>query len=474
MNLIRREKSFFQRIPTEKNDEVKMEDLEYRDIELINTADILSLSINRVLKTKYSNNFIKIICIPYLAHLDRIIEHSNISNNDKVFKNFAEFYKFYWGSLFYGNTFAFEKKLKFEDGSYDVVFTSKINYYEKIIYKLYNIKYKEIEYSQEIYEVKTEIKKIERIKLAEELITNNILKAKHIVDNLPITLFEELTIKEEIIYPNTKVLWLGQIHNENYLFYLASQKERGARVIGQPHGGAFGQMESEFGNEQAERLLSDEYSIPEWSLQKKQLPNQRVSRNIFINIKNYKFLKKNNKKTLVILSFFIEDDHITNKLFFKKGITHISYFNKLLNNLDLFFKKDKFDFKMHPHQKDSKSKFEYLKTRYPESELIYKNNLNNVARDYDKVIHFEPWATSILELCSTKINQYVYLDDGTRISDNFKNFIEETKNKICSEEIDDGCFVMINNREFKEAYNASIGYPFFYASRIKELKEKMK
>jgi hypothetical protein len=103
--------------------------------------------------------------------------------------------------------------------------------------------------------------------------------------------------------------WLGQIFNENYLFFLAKLKERGTIVIAQPHGGVYCQMQGEIANELAERILADVYHTPSWEPLIKVFPNWRASRNLFLQLKSIMRRKLKKDKMLVLLGhIYIEDE----------------------------------------------------------------------------------------------------------------------------------------------------------------------
>jgi hypothetical protein len=430
-----------------------------------NQSRILSIHIKKILNLKQSEEYLKTIYVPFLAHFFQANKLKNLNkNNEIIFQNFSEFYIQIFGEVFYGKSKAFEKDLNFEKGQYDLTITSPINKYEKLVYFLKGINYHEIKYKE--YQKAKIIKPDEnkRKKLKDFLDNNKILfEDNKIIDWLPCTLFEGLIEQKDTLnYPTAKVHWLGQIHNEYYLFYLAYLKENKTKIIGQTHGGGFSQTQYLFGNEIAEMILSDEHHSPKWNSISKVFPNIRASRNLFINLRY--FFKRKKNKLIVITSYFIPDDHIVNLMFLDKETNHNEFYHSQLRNLNKYFNLS-IDFKTHPLENDIVVKCDYLKILYPGCQFISNISVQEIAHEYSGVIHMDAWNTALIELAGTNIKQYAYLGQEIKLNEGYKNFLLDN-NKI---NLKINPYIEINNKKYRSAYGASFLYPFMYSKLIKKL-----
>ena len=241
-----------------------------------------------ILSLQQSEAYLATVFVPFLAHTMQFNRLTQLKKPDElIFRNFAEFYIYLFGEEFYGTTKTFEIDLNWHYGDYDCIFTTPINIYEKIVYSIFGISFLELQYKP--YQIPKTInpEMTARRELKEIVLKNKLIfPDPELIDWLPCTLFEGLRGSVDTSkYPKAKVHWLGQIHNENYLFFLAHLKEKNTKIIGQVHGGCFSQMKFLFGNEIAEIMLADEHHAPLWNLTAKVFPNQRASRNLFINLK---------------------------------------------------------------------------------------------------------------------------------------------------------------------------------------------
>jgi hypothetical protein len=433
-------------------------------------SKLLAHSVRCILGLQQSEVYLATIFVPFLAHFMQANKLTLLKKqSDLIFQNFAEFYIHIFGDEFYGKTKAFEIDLNWQQGSYDCVFTTPINIYERAVYSITGISFLELQYKSYQIPKKIDHETAARKQL-KEVITRNrkIFSYPDLIDWLPCTLFEGL--KEPVNvekYPKSKVHWLGQIHNENYLFFLAHLKEQNTKIIGQVHGGAFSQLQFLFGNEIAETMLADEHHAPRWDFSAKVFPNQRASRNLFINLK-YRYFKKKQKKLLVITSYFIPNGNIVNPMFFDKNLSHSEfYFNQLLKLNEHF--STSLDFKTHSMEPHLEKKCGFLRELYPNCQFVSNVSVQKIAHNYIGVIHLDTWGTAIFELAGTNIRQYVYLGPELLLNSGYESFLWREKINSTRVDFENGAYIEVNNSKYKAAYGASYFYPFHFSKLIKIL-----
>jgi hypothetical protein len=434
-------------------------------------SKILAHSVRCILGLQQSEGYLVTIFVPFLAHFmqaSRLIQLEK--QNDLIFQNFAEFFVHIFGAEFYGTTKAFEVDFNWQCGDYDCIFTSPVNFYERTVYSIVGISFLELQYKSYQLPKTIEPEIAARKRLKEIVVENeNIFPHPALVDWLPCTLFEGLKEPVDVSkYPKTKVHWLGQIHNESYLFFLAHLKEKNTKIIGQVHGGAFSQVKFLFGNEIAEIILADAHHAPRWDFSARVFPNHRASRNLFINLK-YRSLQRRQKKLLVITSYFIPKGHLVNPMFFDGGLSHCEFYYNQLRNLGDHFSIP-LDFKTHPMEPDLAKKCSFLSDLYPGCQFISNVSVQEISHKYMGVIHLDTWGTAIFELAGTNVRQYVYLGPELLLNTGYESFLWHSK--ISSTRVDHkiGAYIEIDNSKYKAAYGASYLYPFYFSKLIKNLR----
>ena len=436
-----------------------------------NYVTLLANNVNSVLGTDYSQIFLETIYTPFIGHMVYFTEIFELKSCDSIFMNFSEVYDYIVGDEAKSNG-VFDRDIEWRSGSYDLVTLQHINIYEKIIYTIFGISYLEMKYKQCKEKIDRSPRLDLRLRLREIIDSEKNIFSDKLIDFLPYSLFEGL--KEgvkKIDYPSAKVHWLGQIHNEQYLLYLAYLKDRGVSVIGEPHGGGFSQVLPILGNEIAEMILSDKYHTPRWTETNNVFPNTRASRNLFLNIKDcYKNLfNKNKSKLLVCLGVFYKGTEPPfNKSFVKNGVI-TDFYTKQIKDLQDHFTVP-FDFKMHPTQVGGAEIENSLKQIYPACEIIKEGSFRQISHNYDGVIYFDFFGTGIIELASTNVAQYVYLGPELSIAKDYESFLWNTKLSSTRGSIQNGAYVKIDNKKYRAAYGASYFYPFYFSKLIKKLK----
>ncbi|MEI7707002.1 MAG: hypothetical protein WCI90_01950 [Chlorobium sp.] len=432
-------------------------------------AEILGAAAKKVLGDRYSDKYLQTIYIPFLAQLiqaDQIRPLNRLQS--PTFQNISQLLLYLWPDW---HSSIFENNRKWPEGNYDIIFDNRLNIYEKYVFKLFGISYCELQNAITEKEIVREDFKLRSILLKYLANVNDIFSAELIVDYLPCSLFEGLLTNTNIVnYPSAKVLWLGQIHNESYLFYLAYMKDKGVKVIAQTHGGAISQVEYIFATDISERLLSDIHHSGMWGNIYKAYPNWRASRNLFLNKKYFTYKKK--QKILVITTFFLIESRSEHKIWYSNNITSEEFYHKRLKDLNNHFDAA-FDFMAHPYQHDFDVKLSYLKSLYPDCAFIKNISVQEASHHYDAVIHLDTWATALIELSGTNIRQYVYLGPELLLNQGYERFLWNNKKSSTKKECINGCYVEVNNKKYKAAYGGSYLYPFYYARLIKKLKSQL-
>ena len=200
-------------------------------------------------------------------------------------ENFDELTLLVRGKECLGNPDILLYNIEVDTNSYDFISHARINIYEKIIFKIYGISHSELKNIKPDKAINYCHDIESRVRLRKYIKSFDV-DFPDLINLIPLTLFEglkEKKIDNNIIPP--KCHWLGQIYNENYIFYLATLKEKKTIIIGQPHGGTYCQIQHMTASEAADRLLTDIYHIPSWVFRVKSFPNWRASRNRFLQLK---------------------------------------------------------------------------------------------------------------------------------------------------------------------------------------------
>ena len=434
-----------------------------------NQAKLLAEGVQLVLCTPHSITFLETIFVPFIAHFNYFNQLKPLRKPEElIFRNFSEFYDFVV-DVESKNSLEFEYDIEWKEGDYDFVVIQPLNIYERFVYSLRRISYLEMKYvaSREVSEVEPDFESRNNLK---KLVMSggDTSLIPELIDCLPYTLFEKLKNgKNRIKYPSAKVHWLGQIHNENYLFYLAHIKEKGAVIIGQPHGGMFCQMQCPPGNEIAESILADHYLTPIWQKDRQAFPSLRASRNLFISIKNITLKKK--KKMLVLLGFlYMNTEPIFNRALTNNVCINDFYHTQLRNLKDHFG--TSFDFKIHPTQKeDALAQLRYLYDLYPDCEILTSGGAQRLSHGYAGVIHLDAWGTAIIELAASRIPQYVYVGPEILLNESYGSFLWNTRKSSTRIDRSSANYVKVNNFLYRSAYGASYLYAFHFANLIKEV-----
>ena len=435
-----------------------------------NQAKLLAKWIQELMSVNLSERFLETIYIPFLGNIMQFNELTPLRKSSSlVFSNFSELHYFmYYDVQSRPNLFTFD--WQWQEGEYDFVAAQPINIYERFIYKVCGISYLELKMTEEKESIDIKPDFELRLKLKSMLKKHcDVFPYPDIIDFLPISLLEFLNYRTKFPkYPYAATHWLGQIHNENYLFYLAYLKERGAKIIGQPHGGFFSQSKSQLGNQMAEMILSDEYHSPMWGRNLNAFPNLRASRNLFINLKHIT-VKQPKKKLLVITNLFMEDKRNSiNNLFYTNNMSTAEWYHKQLKDLKNHFSHH-LDFKTPPLQVDFSVKCDYLKQLYPDCKFISDSSVQELSHKYAGVIHYDVWATPIIELAGTNIPQYAYLGPELSINKGYEAYLWNSRISSTREDYSKGAWIQLDNSSTKSAYGASYFYPIHYAKLIRQL-----
>lgn len=440
-------------------------------------AILLAKYVRKLLDIRCSDKYLATIYVPFLSHVLQFNEwRPLIKPPDLIFKNFDEFLDYIMGSIEVKGLIPsiYCVDLKSKEGEYDLVLSNSPNIYEKLIYKILGISYAELEYidPKNSFEIKPDISlrsDLQKLLFHDSAVFPN----PSLLDFLPLTLLENLKTKStHNCYPSAKVHFLGEINNENYLFYLAYLKDRGTQVIGEVHGGMYCQTSSPPGSEIAESILSDRYHTPSWDTSCRVFPNTRASRNLFINIKNNycKILNHKAKANKMLVSMGLVYNN--QEPLFNKALTgdlpinqfYRRHLLELSNHFDASF-----DFKLHPVQKSDSFLFKFLNEVYPDSSLITEGSIQSVASNYCAVIHLSSINTAIMELSVSRIPQYVYLGPEVLINMGYECFLWNTRLSSTKGNSSCGTYVQVNNKKYRAAYGASYLYPFRLAQLIKRL-----
>jgi len=440
--------------------------------QIVEQAKLLANSVQEVLNITRSQIYLETIYIPFLAHFMQFRELIRTRRpSSQVFRNFNEFHDyFYYHDTCTPNWLNFD--WHWQEGEYDFIAAQPINIYEKLVYKVFGISYLELKTRK--LKGSIDIKPDFELRLAlENLISRhtNVFPDPDIIDFLPMTLLEGLKSRLRFPkYPFAAVHWLGQIHNENYLFFLAYLRDRGALIIGQPHAGCMGRMKFQFGNQIAEMILSDVYHSPMWGGNLNAFPDLRASRNLFINLKHVT-RKKTKKKMLVIMPGFYTGQrqrYFLDKMFYAENISNNSFLHRqlkdLLNHFSLAL-----DFKPGLKQVNFAAEFSYLKEIYPYCDFVTDISVQEVSRSYEGIIHLVTWGTAIMELAGTDIPQYVYLGPEILLNKEYESFLWNFRKSSTRKECSKGTWIQIDNKKLKLACGASYLYPFHFAKLIKSL-----
>lgn len=371
-----------------------------------------------------------------------------------------------------GDLSIFSSELTIEDGSFSFTCQQRLNIYEKSVFALSGFSFARITSISHDTDYRVSHDLEARLILS-EWISSSHASYPDIVNFLPLSLFESLK-RVEVIPQSHSVSchWLGQIYNENYLFYLASLKSVGTLIIGQPHGGVYCQHACPTSGELAEKSLSDIYLEPKWDYRKKIFPNWRASRNLFLGMRHFP-RKKVNNKLLVLLDFIYigpEPKRVSSQYL---GASINDFTFKQLRELRNHFDQT-LDFQLYPRQhQDVFEKINFLTELYPESNFILGGSAIENSRKYSGVIHISTVSTAIIELSAARVQQYVYLGPELKLRLDYESFLWDSKIKSTRPDYSNGAYILLDNSKYRSAYGASYFYPFYFASLIKNsLKSK--
>lgn len=459
-----------------KNLQLRMGVEEYSKIsnktsQIANQANLLAKCIRSQLNLNFSQIFLETIYIPFLAHFIQFRElEPSCKLDNRIFRNFGEFHDFIFSHDYIPPSPVSDFDWEWQGGEYDFIAAQPINIYEKIVYSLFRISHLELKMikGKECDDIKPDLEL--RLALKSILLKHcNVFNSSDIIDFLPLTLLEGINGRlKPPKYPFAAVHWLGQIHNENYLFYLAFLRDKGSVIIGQPHAGCMFRANFLFGNQIAEMMLSDVYHPPMWVSNLNAFPDLRASRNLFINFKHLT-LKKSKKKMLVVMpGFYSGQRRALDKMFYAKNITSNEFLHKQLNDLRNHFS-FALDFKPGLRQYDFEDQFMHLKKIYTDCEFVTDISVQEASHRYEGVIHLVTWATAIVEMAGTRIPQYVYLGPEISLNKEYESFLWNYRKSSTRRDYHKGTWLKIDNNKLKLACGASYFYPFHYARLIKRL-----
>lgn len=415
---------------------------------------------------------IRVILTPYVSHLLMGLE-VGIRHKDIVYGTFEEFYNIHYNSETervdgaFSAEFFFPKKLSRNKQYFLCV--SKPNLVEKILTRLKGItliRAVEAKASANC----TGVNELTRAAVSGVLRQRGLLDATMatVLKNLPVSLLEGLSNKSVPDIPITPVaMLLGQIHSEHYLFLLSKLKLLGTKVLAEPHGGIFFQFEIPTGNEVAEYLLSDDYLMPRWLSSKAQFAATRPSRNLYLNLFQslnvVNYLTRKRIDTLVILpNFYFSPDPGWVK-FLLHDLPLLEFIRRRLFEIQSVFN-GVLTLRFHPWQSDeSIHKFKKLFGKNSFEMADRKEGLRSQSFRANRVIHLAPWFTSLMELESTRIHQFTYVGEDTKICHEYQSYL----NSISQPEINtlsDFDFVSWNRRLNPTPYLSSYLYPLTWIS----------
>jgi hypothetical protein len=446
-------------------------------IEVIKSyAGILAKEVRIVLNLHLSEEFLQTIYTPFVSYSNTLYLSQSLGMKKGYINNYSELLTLGEGLECRGELGLFLNEIQINTNLVsNLIFNTRLNFYEKIIFRIFGISFKELKnYATE-----------SKSNIIPDVASRNYLSSRlshysshlsDLVEILPLSIFEGM--KEKIFTASTssvQVHWLGQIFNESYLFFLAGLKENGTVVIGQPHGGAYCQMQDLLFDELAERSLSDIYHLPIWATDQKAFPNWRASRNLFLQLKNLVKTKVKKNKFLVLLNYHYEE--VEPQLFkkFVKDVSINDFYINQLKNLENHFSAS-YDFKLYVRQNtNTLHKFDFLQNYYPDSELIFTDrSVLEISRNYEAVIHIAPWATAIIELSTSRISQYVYLGPELLLNKDYELFLWNSKKNSTKSNYICGSYILIDNIRYRSAYGASFFYPFYFAKLIKMIIRRAK
>ena len=130
------------------------------------------------------------------------------------------------------------------------------------------------------------------------------------------------------------------------------------------------------------------------------------------------------------------------------------------------------DFKTPPLQVDFSVKCDYLKQLYPDCKFISDISVQELSHKYAGVIHYDVWATPIIELAGTNIPQYAYLGPELSINKGYEAYLWNSRISSTREDYSKGAWIQLDNSSTKSAYGASYFYPIHYAKLIRQLMVK--
>jgi len=446
------------------------------EIELVKSyAGILAKEVRTVLNLHLSEEFLQTIYIPFVSY-SKTLDLSGSNGKKKGYiNNYNELLTLGEGLECRGDLGLFVNEIQIKNVIGNLIFNSSLNFYEKLIFRIFGISYRELKYCVTNSETNI-IPDVESRFYLSSRLSHYGNHLSDLVAILPLSIFEG--IREKIFAAPVSLVqvhWLGQIFNESYLFLLAALKENGTLVIGQPHGGSYCQMRDLLFDELAERALSNIYHTPVWASDLKAFPNWRASRNLFLRLKSLVKRKAKKEKFLVLLNYHYEG---VEPQLFKKFIKDISinefHINQLKNLKNHF--SASYDFKLYVRQEtNALHKFKFLQTHYPDAELIFTDrSVLEISRSYEAVIHITPWATAIMELSASRIPQYVYLGPELLLNKEYEFFLWSSKKGSTKSNYFCGSYVLIDNIRYRSAYGASFFYPFYFARLIKILMKRTK
>lgn len=440
-------------------------------------STILATAVRSVLPIEHDIEFLSDVYIPFLSYFLVFSDpRPSPSSQFPFIRTLEELDVLFMGSECRLSTGSHQYYLP-SFPAYDSNFTlctSSLNIYETIAFKIFSITCSSFESYSSDNSPTVSIDYASRLMLKQYLESQKLF-IPFIERLIPYSLFENLlSVPSAMRNSFSGCHWLGPIFTENYLFFLASLKKSSRIVIGQPHGGLYAQHKSTHYYELAERALSDIYLSPSWSLEKAAFPNWRASRNTFLAQKFRFKPRRRLKRFLVILPYYylLSEPSLVSPYY--NQMTFNEFTLARLMTLSEHFD-GPFDFKIYPRQESLPAEvLRLVSHHFPDSNFISGTSVIRLAHSYEAVIHLDTNGTSIVELSTSAIPQYVYLGPELNLLDSYRDFIWKTRLNSTRDTFASGCYVLIDNHCYRNAYRASYRYPFYFISLFKSCQKRIR
>ena len=255
--------------------------------------------------------------------------------------------------------------------------------------------------------------------------------------------------------------------DEDYCYFVALAKEKGVRVIGQPHGAYYCQTQNPTAFELTERMLSDLFMTPSWEASSVKLPNFRVSKNLYLGLfKKLKSIKLERQKIVFVLPFL--NNGIDDNQNFPRAESVASRIDSACRTLKV---EGRIHIKVHPANQDKSSTVIGQIGAVLESYLSITEIVEGSCRDlfvsFEKVVFLTPYSTGILEAVNASCLVYVSCHKKDRLNPGYRNFLARFNALQDQSSSPSLSLFLIDKSLVRSAYFASYLYPFKWAFFLK-------